>query len=268
MQHPMNRSIAIAALVLALGACSADEPKQAAAPAAGLSGQSASVASQSAVEPAVEQVVQAAGNAAEQAGEEIAAAAGSVAQEVKQSAEAIKPSAMAARQASESLAAAAAAARSPVPVAEKPDVAEPAAAKAAAAAPAVSAPAVKQLVEKVAAPAAVSAPSGNADAGKQLARKCATCHSFDSANKMGPGLAGVFDRVAGTAPGFKYTFAAFIQPGKAWRWDASHLAAWVCSSTDAVRHFTSDDAAKTKMNAQRICDPAQQADLIAYLKTL
>jgi len=120
-------------------------------------------------------------------------------------------------------------------------------------------------------PAKTTAPvvaSGDAASGKALARKCAACHNFDAKSKIGPGLAGVFGREAGSMTGFSYKFTAFIKPGKAWHWDATHLAAWVCNSGEAIRSFTGDAAAKTKMPVQRICDPTKQADLIAYLKTL
>jgi cytochrome c len=110
--------------------------------------------------------------------------------------------------------------------------------------------------------------SGDAAKGMLVARKCAVCHNFDSKNKMGPGLAGIFGREAGSVSGFGYKFTAFILPGKAWRWDEAHMSAWVCDSPKAVKSFTGDDSAKTKMGAQRICDPAAQADLNAFLKTL
>jgi len=110
--------------------------------------------------------------------------------------------------------------------------------------------------------------SGDAAKGLIVARKCAVCHNFDAKKKMGPGLAGMFGREAGSVAGFSYKFTAFIQPGKAWRWDEAHLSAWVCDSAKAVKNFTGDDSAKTKMGAQRICDPTAQTDLIAFLKTL
>ncbi len=133
---------------------------------------------------------------------------------------------------------------------------------------AAAVPAKPQAAAPVATKAVASAAAGDAASGKKLARKCAVCHSFDAKNKMGPGLAGIFGREAGSAAGFSYKFTDFIKPGKAWSWDEAHLAAWVCDSTQGVKSFTGDASAKTKMGVQRICDPAAQADLIAYLKTL
>jgi len=126
----------------------------------------------------------------------------------------------------------------------------------------------KSVAEKAATVKVVSFPAGDVAKGKLLARKCAACHNFNSKKKIGPGLAGIFGREAGTAPGFKYKFTKYIQPGKAWRWDAAHLAAWDCDAKAAVKTFTGNPAAKTKMGVQHVCDAAKQADLIAFLKTL
>jgi len=131
---------------------------------------------------------------------------------------------------------------------------------------AAPAPVVSQQLIKV--KAASTAPGGDAAKGKALARKCAACHDFGTKNKMGPGLAGVFGRQAASVAGFKYKYAGFIEAGKAWNWDEEHLAAWICDSKKAVRAFTGNTSAKTRMGAQHICDTAKQADLIAYLKTL
>ncbi len=110
--------------------------------------------------------------------------------------------------------------------------------------------------------------SGEAARGKKIAEKCAACHDFDTTSNVGPGLGGMFGRKAGSVSGYDYEFTNYIRPGKAWHWDAAHLAAWVCSSTEAVIAFTGDGSARTRMPAQHVCDPDRQAELIAYLKTL
>ncbi|MDQ6986174.1 MAG: c-type cytochrome [Mariprofundaceae bacterium] len=128
--------------------------------------------------------------------------------------------------------------------------------------------AVKKAAEKAAEKANLNIPEGDVGRGKKLAKKCVVCHDFGRRNKMGPGLIEVFNRQAGTFAGYRYTYAAFIAEGKAWRWDTAHLAAWLCDSKAAVRVFTGNAAAKTRMSAQRICDAGKQRDIIAYLKTL
>lgn len=107
--------------------------------------------------------------------------------------------------------------------------------------------------------------TGDAARGEKLAGKCKACHNLDASNKIGPGLQGVFGRKAGTMPGMKYS-SSLVNGG--WVWDEAHLGAWICDSKKAVKAFTNDSRAKTKMAAQRICDPQKQADLIAFLKTL
>jgi len=135
-------------------------------------------------------------------------------------------------------------------------VAKPAAApKPVAAAPVVAA----------AKPAALALPAGNAANGEKLAGKCKACHNFNDKKKVGPGLAGVVGRKAGSMADMAYS-ASLKDAG--WVWDAAHLAPWLCDTVASLKEFTGDAAAKTKMPSQRICDPQQQADMIAYLKTL
>ncbi|RMH59678.1 MAG: cytochrome c [Zetaproteobacteria bacterium] len=112
----------------------------------------------------------------------------------------------------------------------------------------------------------VSSPAnGDAARGKALARKCQACHNFNDRRKVGPGLAGIVGRKVGIMPDMQYSRA--LKAG-GWQWDEAHLAAWICDSKAAVKRFTNDAGARTKMPAQRICDPKQQADLIAFLKTI
>lgn len=99
-------------------------------------------------------------------------------------------------------------------------------------------------------------------------KKCAACHNFTNKKKVGPGLAGVVGREAGTFPGFKYKYMKYVEPGKAWHWDEAHLREWMCNSKKAVKKFTGNDKAKTKMPPQKICDPAKQDEVLAKLKSV
>jgi len=94
-------------------------------------------------------------------------------------------------------------------------------------------------------------------------KKCATCHNFDSSNKVGPGLGGVIGRAAGKHEGFKYGPGL---KGADWTWDEAKLREWMCNSKDAVKKFTGDAKAKTKMPPQKVCDPAAQDEVLAKLK--
>ncbi|MDX8393761.1 MAG: c-type cytochrome [Mariprofundales bacterium] len=96
--------------------------------------------------------------------------------------------------------------------------------------------------------------------------KCKACHSFGAKKKVGPGLAGIVGRKAGTAEGFRYKFTKYVE-GDGWTWDEEHLAAWVCDSRKAVKKFTGNKKAKTKMPPQKVCgDKAKE--LIEFLKTI
>ncbi|MDX8410181.1 MAG: cytochrome C [Mariprofundales bacterium] len=95
--------------------------------------------------------------------------------------------------------------------------------------------------------------------------KCKACHNFTAKKKVGPGLAGVVGRKAGSVAGFKYKFTKY---GSDWSWDEAHLREWICNSKKAVKKFTGDDHAKTKMPPQKICDPAKQDEVLAKLKSI
>jgi len=96
--------------------------------------------------------------------------------------------------------------------------------------------------------------------------KCKMCHSFSDRNGMGPGLKGIFGSKAGTHAGYKFKFTKYIK-GEAWVWDEAHLRDWIFDSKKAVKKFTGNPKAKTKMGARHI--KGKNADeIIAFLKTL
>lgn len=96
-------------------------------------------------------------------------------------------------------------------------------------------------------------------------KKCKACHNFSEKNKVGPGLKGVVGRKAGMMPGMRYSDA--LKSG-AWSWDEAHLREWMCNSKKAVKKFTGNDKAKTKMPPQKICKADKQDEVLAKLKSL
>ena len=88
--------------------------------------------------------------------------------------------------------------------------------------------------------------------------QCAACHSVVAGqNGVGPSLAGVFGRKAGSVPGFTYS-AAMKGSGKVW--DETTLDTFLTSPMAAVPG--------THMTYIGQSDPAKRKAVIDYLKTL
>jgi cytochrome c len=108
-------------------------------------------------------------------------------------------------------------------------------------------------------PGSALAQSGSAAAGAATFRlNCRPCHS-DVAGRhaIGPSLAGVAGRQAGTSPNYSYS-PAMQHSGVIW------------TDTD-IAEFLAAPAAKvpgTKMSFSGLADADKRADLIAFLKTL
>lgn len=107
----------------------------------------------------------------------------------------------------------------------------------------------------VAIEASHAAVSGNAQRGATLYQdKCAGCHSID-ANRIGPAHRGVFGRKAGLAPGFSYSPG--LKNSKI-IWNEVTLDRWLTNPQATIPG--------ARMGF-RLGDPAQRADIIAFLKT-
>lgn len=111
----------------------------------------------------------------------------------------------------------------------------------------------KTPADKAPAVAAADGPAKPAAFGQ-----CAACHSVEpGANGIGPSLAGVVGRKAGSLPGFVYS-AAMKADGKVW--DEATLDAFLTSPAKAIPG--------TKMTFAGQGDPAKRKAVIDYLKTL
>ena len=112
---------------------------------------------------------------------------------------------------------------------------------------------------------AVAATAGTANAGgsgeKLFKKKCSTCHSMEPGNhKIGPSLAGIVGKKAGTSDFAKYK--AF-KGGTDIVWDEANLDAWI---TDQ-KAFIKDKGISggTAMSA-KIKKEEDREDIIKYLK--
>lgn len=99
----------------------------------------------------------------------------------------------------------------------------------------------------------------NADNGKGAFSKCKSCHVVEKgkASTVGPNLWGVVNRPKGASEGFKYSEALKAKGGE---WTFENLSAFLRNPKGYI--------AGTKMVFAGIKDPAEEADLIAYLATL
>ena len=86
-------------------------------------------------------------------------------------------------------------------------------------------------------------------------RRCGGCHSLDR-DKEGPQLRGVYGRVSGTVPSFKYSDALKTA---SITWDAASLDKWL---TDTDKLIPENDM------TFRVVKAEERSEIIAYLKQL
>ena len=92
--------------------------------------------------------------------------------------------------------------------------------------------------------------------GETIYKQCAACHSLKAdVTLVGPSLHDLFGRKAASIDSFTYSDAFY---GADFVWDEDHLATFVTNPRGMIPG--------TKMQTVGIKDPAQIADLIAYLK--
>jgi len=107
-------------------------------------------------------------------------------------------------------------------------------------------------------PLLVAAPGAHAqDAGEAIFKRyCQVCHTVEAGkNKIGPSLAGIVGRKAGSAPGYSYSDA---NKNSGVTWDEANLDTYL---TDPRKFIPG-----TKMLFVGIKNPDDRKALIAYLK--
>lgn len=116
----------------------------------------------------------------------------------------------------------------------------------------------KLMIAALAALAAAPAAAQDAKAGEKAFAQCRACHSVVAGqNRVGPSLAGVVGRQAGTYA--KYNYSAAMK-AKAVTWTEANLDAYLTRPAAYVKG--------TKMAFPGITDAKRRRDVIAYLKTL
>ena len=120
---------------------------------------------------------------------------------------------------------------------------------------------MKHLAALTAAFLCLAAPAfagGDAAAGRAVFRKCATCHTTEPVNRVGPTLAGILDRPVASVADYSYSAAmtGFAEGGR--RWSEALLAEYLLSPRAMVPG--------TAMTFAGLKKSEDIANLIAYLK--
>ncbi|WP_421761172.1 c-type cytochrome [Devosia sp.] len=119
-----------------------------------------------------------------------------------------------------------------------------------------AAPAVAEV------PLAVLLASADPVQGQASVKKCQSCHNFGAgeANKTGPLLYGVVGRPEGSHEGFAYS-EGMLEHNKAGEiWTYENLNTFITAPKAYVKG--------TKMSFAGVKDPAERANILAYLQTL
>lgn len=100
----------------------------------------------------------------------------------------------------------------------------------------------------------------SAEAGQGLFKQCQQCHTPGKGgpNSQGPNLWGIVERTKASVAGFNYSDAAKSKAGE--KWTYQNLVAFL--------HNPKGYMPGTKMAYKGIAEPAEMADMIAYLRTL
>lgn len=97
---------------------------------------------------------------------------------------------------------------------------------------------------------------GDAAAGEKVYNKCKACHALEAGtNKVGPSLAGIVGRTAGTVDGFKYSDA---MAGSGITWDDANLDAYLADPKGFMPG--------NKMTFPGLKKEEDRANVIAFLK--
>ncbi|MDX8412112.1 MAG: c-type cytochrome [Mariprofundaceae bacterium] len=94
--------------------------------------------------------------------------------------------------------------------------------------------------------------------------KCRRCHDFGSEHILGPSLAGVFGRKAGSSD---YKLYSDSLKNADFVWNEENLSIFFRDTKKAIKELTHDEHARTAMPPLKISD-AEIDEAIAFLKTL
>ncbi|MEP5152207.1 c-type cytochrome [Planktotalea sp.] len=101
---------------------------------------------------------------------------------------------------------------------------------------------------------------GNPEKGAAVFKKCKACHQVGEGakNRVGPQLNGIFGKAAGSDPDAKYS--------KGMKRAGADGLIWTSETLDAFIENPKALVSKTRMSFRGISDPADRANLLAYLR--
>ncbi|MFK7835710.1 MAG: c-type cytochrome [Sulfitobacter sp.] len=117
------------------------------------------------------------------------------------------------------------------------------------------------LLALCAASAAGAEQIGDAKAGAAVFKKCSGCHEVGkgAVDKVGPHLNGIFGRIAAAHDGYRYSKSMARAGNDGLIWTAETLEAYLENPRALV--------SKTRMSFRGLKDPADRANVLAYLRT-
>ena len=111
--------------------------------------------------------------------------------------------------------------------------------------------------------------AGDAEAGEKIYKKCKACHSLEPGKKkVGPSLAGIVGRTAGSEDGYKYSKLNKAAGAAGLVWTEDNLVPYLADPQGFLATFLSEAGAdapgKTKMKF-KLKNADQATDLATFL---
>ena len=107
--------------------------------------------------------------------------------------------------------------------------------------------------------------AGDAGKGEKVFKKCKACHSLDAGkNKVGPSLAGIVGRKAGSAAKDKYSKSLKAAAAKGLTWDEASLDKYLANPKTYLREYLGNKKARSKM-AFKLKKDGDRGNVIAFL---
>lgn len=103
--------------------------------------------------------------------------------------------------------------------------------------------------------------TGDPERGAEIFADCSGCHQIgpEAENRVGPRLTGIFDRPAGSVPGFPYSASMERAARDGLIWDWRTLDAYLTNPKTLI--------SGTRMNYDGLDDPGERADVLAFLRS-